>query len=103
MHSTPRGPPSCSRTRPRALAHHSRDVPDSILRLVPANGGIVMVNFNPAFVSEAVRVYEDSLEPRARALRAAGTDSAAIADSVKAWRGVGRRAGRGRGEDFGGA
>ncbi|PYP70652.1 MAG: membrane dipeptidase, partial [Gemmatimonadetes bacterium] len=49
-------------------------------------GGIVMVNFNPAFVSEAVRVYEDSLEPRARALRAAGTDSAAIADSVKAWR-----------------
>src|SRR2546422_8063613 len=45
-----------------------------------------MVNCNPAFVSEAVRVYEDSLEPRARALRAAGTGSAAMADSVKAWR-----------------
>src|SRR2546426_12583246 len=86
-----------SHSSARALAHHSRDVPDSILRLVPANGGIVMVNFNPAFVSEAVRVYEDSLEPRARALRAAGTDSAAIADSVKAWRGRAPQGGSGEG------
>ena len=85
LHAT-RAPVMFSHSSARALAHHSRDVPDSILRLVPANGGIVMANFNPAFVSEAVRVYEDSLEPRARALRAAGTDSAAIADSVKAWR-----------------
>src|SRR5216110_3880052 len=69
----------------RALTHHARDVPDSILRLVPANGGIVMVNFNPGFVSEAVRIYEDSLEPRARALKAMGTDSAATRDSLKAW------------------
>src|SRR6266516_2991582 len=59
-----------SHSSARALTHHPRDVPDSILRLVPANGGIVMVNFNPGFVSEAVRVYDDSLEPRARALRA---------------------------------
>src|SRR5207248_4382285 len=65
--------------------HHARDVPDSILQLVPANGGIVMVNFNPGFVSEVVRVYEDSLEPRARALKATGTDSAATRDSLKAW------------------
>src|SRR2546427_4762064 len=85
LHAT-RAPVMFSHSSARALAHHSRDVPDSILRLVPANGGIVMVNSNPAFVSEAVRVYEDSLEPRARALRAAGTDSAAMADSVKAWR-----------------
>src|SRR3989441_10742224 len=87
MHSTPRGPPSCSRTRPRALTHHSRDVPDSILRLVPANGGIVMGNFNPGFVSEEGRGYEDSIGPPARARQAAGTDSAALRDSVKAWRG----------------
>src|SRR2546422_9974092 len=50
------------------------------------NGGIVMVNFNPGFVSEAVRVYEDSLEPRVRALKAAGTDTAAIRDSLRTWR-----------------
>ena len=75
-----------SHSSARALTHHPRDVPDSILRLVPANGGIVMVNFNPGFVSEAVRVYDDSLEPRARALKAAATDSAAIRDSLKVWR-----------------
>src|SRR2546425_8652630 len=74
-----------SHSSARALTHHSRDVPDSILRLVPANGGIVMVNFNPGFVSEEVRVYEDSIGPRTRALRAAGADSAAIGDSLKAW------------------
>jgi len=74
-----------SHSSARALTHHSRDVPDSILRLVPANGGIVMVNFNPGFVSEEVRVYEDSIGPRTRALRAAGADSAAIGDSLTAW------------------
>src|SRR5438067_5415208 len=80
-----RAPVMFSHSSARALTHHARDVPDSILRLVPANGGIVMVNFNPGFVSEVVRVYEDSLEPRARALKATGTDSAATRDSLKAW------------------
>src|SRR2546427_8310824 len=51
-HAT-RAPVMFSHSSARALAHHSRDVPDSILRLVPANGGIVMVNFNPAFVSRS--------------------------------------------------
>src|SRR6266581_721392 len=50
LHAT-RAPVMFSHSSARALAHHSRDVPDSILRLVPANGGIVMVNFNPAFVA----------------------------------------------------
>jgi len=80
-----------SHSSARALTHHARDVPDSILRLVPANGGIVMVNFNPGFVSEAVRVYEDSLEGRAGALRASGTDATALRDSVKAWQARARR------------
>src|SRR6266571_3033688 len=69
----------------RALTDHARDVPDSILKLVAANGGVVMVNFNPGFVSDAVRAYEDSMQARARALRAGGADSGAIADSTKAW------------------
>src|SRR4051794_10237915 len=29
----------------RALADHPRNVPDDVLRLLPANGGVVMVNF----------------------------------------------------------
>jgi membrane dipeptidase len=60
-------------------------VPDSILKLVRANGGIVMVNFNPGFVSEAVRVYEDGTEARVHALRARGADATIVGDSIKAW------------------
>ncbi len=84
LHST-RAPIMFSHSSARALTHHARDVPDSILKLVRANGGIVMVNFNPGFVSEAVRVYEDSTEARVHALRASGADATAVADSVRAW------------------
>jgi membrane dipeptidase len=80
-----RAPIMFSHSSARALAHHARNVPDSILKLVTANGGIVMVNFNPGFVSEAVRAYEDSMNSWASALRAAGADSATRADSMRAW------------------
>ena len=82
---TSRAPLIFSHSSARALTDHARDVPDSILKLVAANGGVVMVNFNPGFVSDAVRAYEDSMQARARALRAGGADSGAIADSTKAW------------------
>ncbi|HVH08668.1 MAG TPA: dipeptidase [Gemmatimonadales bacterium] len=84
LHTT-RAPLIFSHSSARALAHHTRNVPDSILRLMPANGGVVMVNFNPGFVSETVRLYEDSMEARARALRAAGADSATVTDSLRRW------------------
>ena len=84
LHAT-RAPVMFSHSSARALTGHARDVPDSILKLVPGNGGIVMVNFNPGFVSEAVRLYEDSMESRARALRAAGAAATSVAESTKAW------------------
>src|SRR5437870_5325588 len=82
-----RAPVFFSHSSARALCNHVRNVPDSILTKVRANGGVVMVNFNPGFVSEAVRVYEDSMAARARALRAAGADSTTVGDSTKAWEG----------------
>src|SRR5438128_2112639 len=91
LHTT-RAPVMFSHSSARALTGHARDVPDSILRLVPSNRGIVMVNFNPSFVSEAVRLYEDSMTARARALRAAGIDSTSVADSLKTWRARGPKA-----------
>jgi len=54
-------------------------------QLVAVNRGVVMVNFNPGFVSEAVRVSDDSVNARLDRLAAAGADSATRADSLKAW------------------
>jgi membrane dipeptidase len=42
-----------SHSSARALVDHPRNVPDDILKLVAANGGVVMVNFAPGYVSEA--------------------------------------------------
>jgi membrane dipeptidase len=42
-----------SHSSARALVDHPRDVPDDILRAVAANGGVVMVNFAPGYVSDA--------------------------------------------------
>ncbi len=39
----------------RALDDHPRDVSDEVLRLVARNGGVVMVNFAPIYVSDAYR------------------------------------------------
>lgn len=47
-----------SHSSARALVDHPRNVPDDVLRLVAANGGIVMVNFYPGYVSEARRRWE---------------------------------------------
>jgi membrane dipeptidase len=47
-----------SHSSARALVDHPRDVPDDVLRLVAANGGVVMVNFNPGYVSEAANQWE---------------------------------------------
>ena len=44
-----------SHSSARALTDHNRNVPDDILKLTAANGGVVMVNFYPPYVSEAFR------------------------------------------------
>jgi membrane dipeptidase len=42
-----------SHSSARAIVDHPRNVPDDVLRLVAQNGGVVMVNFYPGYVSEA--------------------------------------------------
>ncbi len=47
-----------SHSSARALDDHPRNVPDDVLHAVAANGGIVMVNFAPPYVSAARNRWE---------------------------------------------
>ena len=47
-----------SHSSARALVDHPRDVPDDVLAMVAKNGGVVMVNFAPSYVSEARNQWE---------------------------------------------
>ena len=47
-----------SHSSARALVDHPRNVPDDVLRLVGAKGGVVMVNFASGYDSEEVRHWD---------------------------------------------
>jgi membrane dipeptidase len=76
-----------SHSSARALCHHARNVPDDILKLVSANGGLVMVTFVPEFLTEAERFDEMAVTAERR--RLAGLypgDDARIKAAVAEWR-----------------
>lgn len=51
-----------SHSSARALCDHPRNVPDDMLARLPDNGGVCMVTFVPAFVSQACRDWELAVE-----------------------------------------
>ncbi|HEY8164680.1 MAG TPA: dipeptidase [Gemmatimonadaceae bacterium] len=76
-----------SHSSARALVDVARNVPDSILRRMPANGGIVMVTFVPGFISKSVFEYERAEDRAIAELRkATPRDTAAIRRGSEAWR-----------------
>lgn len=71
-----------------ALTGHPRNVPDDVLRLVHANGGVVMVNFNGPFISEDMRQWSAArLGEEERQKRLNPGDPAAAEAGLAAWEG----------------
>ncbi len=65
-----------SHSSARALTEHVRNVPDSILTRLKSNGGVVMVTFVGAFVSQAVADWEARYDHEAALTQAASADTA---------------------------
>ena len=74
-----------SHSAARALVDHPRNVPDSILRRLPANGGIVMVTFVPAFVSAEAAVVDLRHMAREKELKQTVSDRAERRRALEAW------------------
>ena len=59
----------------RALNDHGRNVPDDVLRLLPKNGGVVMVTFVPGFLSASGKAtLQDVADHMDHVRRVAGPD-----------------------------
>lgn len=72
-----------SHSNARAVTNVPRNVPDSILQRLPANGGVVMVTFVPGFASQRIADWNARL---GAARRAAGDDADAQFRAVTAFR-----------------
>ncbi len=75
-----------SHSSARGVAEHVRNVPDEILKQLPADGGVVMVNFFSGFIVPESTVNTRNMFARSRALRAKyGDDKDAIRKEMDAY------------------
>src|SRR5215208_3585883 len=64
-----KAPVIASHSSARVFSNHKRNVPDELLKRIAQNGGVVMVNFYPAFLDEKVRVAGLERDERLKAQR----------------------------------
>jgi membrane dipeptidase len=70
----------------RALVDHPRNVPDSILKRLPKNGGVVMVPFVTSFVSQEAASWDNASAEQQQSVRTRfGADTAAGHRAYDEW------------------
>ena len=90
--ATSRAPVIFSHSSAGGLNSHPRNVPDDVLRLLPTKDGVVMVNWVPGFLSQAVWRWDGlraAEEARLKSIHR--SSSAAVAAGVTAWEAVNPR------------
>jgi membrane dipeptidase len=76
-----------SHSSARAVTDHARNVPDDILTELPRNGGVVMITFVPAFVSNEVAAHaRRETEQRTKLTAELGGDAPAVTRALDEWR-----------------
>ncbi|VVT00590.1 Membrane dipeptidase [Sphingomonas aurantiaca] len=63
-----KAPVIASHSSARAIADAPRNIPDDLLRAIGANGGVVMVNFYPSFLSGAWRGWDGARTAYAKSI-----------------------------------
>jgi membrane dipeptidase len=74
-----------SHSSARALVNHPRNVPDDVLRMLPKNGGVIMVTFVPEFDNNAVFAYTQRVDSMAEWLRDNVADRTEARGRMQEW------------------
>ena len=71
----------------RALCNHPRNVPDDILKMLPANGGVVMICFLPGYLTERNRAHFVLMQDEEDRLKKLYPDNPGkVEEEIKVWR-----------------